>query len=225
MNRGYLNISDHDSSSFDFPGNAGQSMIETIVAIFVLTTGLAGGLSLAIFVFSASSSISEKLTGVGIAREGIEIVRSMRDSNWLAGSIALCPDLGTDQSCHSNWLNNTYDITGSSGTGRSYRAEFNPGSVLSRWSLSSNSDYRLYADASGAFTHNPSGESTLFFRKINIVYADTNPPYSPVSPLVLVRSQVWWHGRNCPSILDLVSPSDTPCKIISEEYLTNWKNY
>ena len=62
---------------------AGQTLIETIVALFVMTTGLSSGLALATFAFGSSSDISEKITATGLAREGIEITRRMRDSNWL----------------------------------------------------------------------------------------------------------------------------------------------
>lgn len=208
----------------------GQSFIETIVAIFVLITGLSAGLALSVVSFGASSDITEKITAIGLAREGIEAVRRMRDSNWLAGMLVSCPDLDNDQFCYTTWLSGPpYDIQGASGAGLDYRLFFDPASSANKWVLSpanAASDYRLYLQASGGLSHTATNAEGLnYFRKIKIIYADTASPYSVSSPLVLVRSVVWWHGKNCPSNTDFVNPSDTTCKIISEEYLTNWKNY
>lgn len=201
--------------------SSGQSLIETIVAIFVLTTGLAAGLALAIFVFGASSDIIKRITATGLAREGAEVVRRMRDSNWLEDTLTNC----SGQQCFSEWLEKTYDIEGTP-SGKDYRMVFDPTSNSSKWDLDSGTDYRLYLQPSNqGYNHNTSGSATNFFRKITIILQDTNSPYSATSPLLLVRSSVWWHGKNCPSITNLTNPSQTPCKIIIEENLTNWKNY
>src|SRR3989344_2406253 len=68
----------------------GQTLIETVVALFVLTTGLTAGLSLAIYSFSTTTEISRKIIATGLAREGIEVARRQRDSNWLAGTLSDC---------------------------------------------------------------------------------------------------------------------------------------
>jgi len=203
----------------------GQSLIETIMAIFILTTGLASGLALAVFSFGAASDISEKITATGLAREGIESVRRMRDSNWMAASLSDCADLGSGQKCYPTWLNQTYNILGSAGSGIDYRLNFNPASGGNKWTLQNNPSYRLYLNSAGALDHNPAGSQTNFFRKVTIINQDSGSPYSAQSPLLLVRSSVWWHGKNCAAITDLTNPSQTNCKIISEEYLTNWRNY
>ena len=172
----------------------GQTLIETIVALFVLSTGLAAGLSLAAFSFSASSDISEKITATGLAREGLDSVRRMRDSNWLSGSLTDC---GGGQYCYSTWLSAPYDIRGAAGTGFEYRMLFNPTSLTNKWTLSlanASSDFKLYKQSGGGWSHTVTSEPTVFFRKINIIYADTAAPYSASNPLVLVRSAVWWHG-------------------------------
>lgn len=217
--------SDNPRTSNGVNQNQGQTLIETIMGIFILTTGLAAGLGLAIYAFGASSSIAEKIVGTGLAREGVESVRRMRDSNWLAGTLSDC---GSGQQCYANWLSSPYNISGATGSGLEYRLVFNPLSQTNKWtlSLSSPSDnFRLYVEPQGGLSHIVSAESSNFFRKINIIYQDINPPYGPASPLVLVRSTVWWHERNCPTITYFVNPSDTTCKIITEELLTNWRNY
>ncbi|TSA45720.1 hypothetical protein D4R52_01905 [bacterium] len=207
---------------------SGQTLIETIVAIYILTTGLASGLALAIYSFSATADVSEKLVATGLAREGVETIRRMRDSNWKAGALSTCPDLGANQKCHADWLNRAspgYNISGSA-SGIAYRVAFDPITQnVAKWTLDSGTDYRLYQQADGAYNHNAAGTATDIFRKVTIIYQSSSGDYSAASPLVLVRSAVWWWGRNCPRINDLNSPADSQCKIISEEYLTNWRDY
>ena len=208
-------------------GQSGQSLIETIVAIFILTTGLSAGLALAIYAFGGSSEIAERVTAAGLAREGTEAVRRMRDSNWLRDTLSSGGSCGSGQFCYRNWLRTPYDIRGSSGRGRSYRLEFNPSATAAaKWGIRTGSGgdfYRLYRQSTGAVTHSnvSGGQPTNFFRKVTIV----DRP-SPSPPRILVRSTVWWYGKKCNNTLtDLTNPSETGCKIISEEYLTNWKNY
>jgi len=57
--------------------------MEAIVAIFVITTGLVGVLSLVSQTISASTFSKDKLIAAYLAQEGIEIVRNIRDTNWL----------------------------------------------------------------------------------------------------------------------------------------------
>lgn len=205
----------------------GQSLIETIMALFVLTTGLTSGLALAIFTFGTSSEITNQITATGLAREGIEVIRSKRDSNWLSGTLADCssnPLMGPNQKCYTTWLNG---IGGTTGAGTAYRAIFNPTALVSKWTIfpGAGSGYRLYRQADDSFSHTITSSPTQFFRKIVIVNQNTPDPIAETQ--ILVRSVVWWEGKRCPSnVTDYNPPAqDTPCKIVSEEYLTNWRNY
>lgn len=208
-------------------GQLGQSLIETIIGIFVLTTGLISGLGLAIYAFGASANIVEQITATGLAREGIEAVRAMRDSNWLAGTLSDCEN---SQKCYADWLTRTYDMAGSTG-GDSYLVSFFPTGSSPRWTISkavgsAPNLYRLSIASSGdVYTHQTGSNLTQYFRKVTIIRSQESAPYTPTSPLLLVRSVVWWHGKNCPPIMNYNNPSDTNCKIVTEEYLTNWKNY
>ena len=62
------------------------SLIEVMVAITVIMVGLIGVLGLIIYNISISRASPEKVVAVNLAQEGIEIIRNMRDSNWLAGN-------------------------------------------------------------------------------------------------------------------------------------------
>lgn len=205
--------------------NEGQSLIETIIAIFVLVTGLSAGLSLAIFAFGSSSDIAEKIVATGLAREGTEAVRRMRDSNWLWGSrnsqLTDCAELGSGQLCYRNWLTSPYNIRGTR-DGTDYRLVFDPAASGNKWTLDNGAAYRLWNQDGAALSHFGS-TATNYYRKLTVINQNTDDP--ALETHVLVRSVVWWHGKGCTTITNFSAPSDTNCKIITEEYLDNWRNY
>ena len=63
----------------------GLTLVETIIAGSILTTAIVG-LSVALFSFTATSSIiPSRLIAAYLTQEGMEIVRNIRDTNWLQG--------------------------------------------------------------------------------------------------------------------------------------------
>lgn len=62
----------------------GQGLLETIVAIGVLMTGLISVMTLVISNLTGAREAAMRYQAVNLAREGIELVRNARDSNWLA---------------------------------------------------------------------------------------------------------------------------------------------
>ena len=61
----------------------GLSLIETIVAIGVLVVGISGGILLTNNSINTMTFSRHLFEGNQFAAEGVEIVRSVRDSNWL----------------------------------------------------------------------------------------------------------------------------------------------
>ncbi|HVY67942.1 MAG TPA: hypothetical protein VHA30_03560 [Patescibacteria group bacterium] len=116
----------------------GQTLIETIVAAFVLVMGISAAVGLAIYALGTSTGVSKEIIAVGLAREGIEAVKNMRDTNWLKltlngpdGNPPGCYDFSSNPvgqstaSCYKNWLSN-----GSAWSGNASSTGFNidPGS-------------------------------------------------------------------------------------------------
>ena len=64
----------------------GQSLLEMLIAIFVLVIALTATLVLISSSISAGRESKYRLTSNSLAREGIEIVRNIRDSNWIDSS-------------------------------------------------------------------------------------------------------------------------------------------
>lgn len=66
--------------------NRGFSMIEVIVAIFVFAVGITAVMSLISKEIFLLRSVDDRLTAIYLAQEGIEIIRNIRDENWINGS-------------------------------------------------------------------------------------------------------------------------------------------
>lgn len=64
--------------------NLGISLLEVIVAMTIITIGLVGVLSLVIQNVEAQYIDKNILMASGLAQEGLELVRNVRDTNWLA---------------------------------------------------------------------------------------------------------------------------------------------
>lgn len=62
---------------------SGFTLLEVIVAIFILTVGVGGSFVLIQQTLSASLMVRSRLIATYLAQEGIEIVRNVRDNNWL----------------------------------------------------------------------------------------------------------------------------------------------
>jgi len=63
----------------------GFTFIEVMVAISVTIVGIVGIYTLVPRVFSVVSTSKDKFISSQLAQEGIELIRNVRDSNWLAG--------------------------------------------------------------------------------------------------------------------------------------------
>lgn len=113
-------------------------MIEALITLVVLTVALGPALILATNISSVSSVIKNNLIAANLAQEGIEVVRSIRDTNWFLG-IPFDSGLGTG----------------------AYRIEWNSGSVLS---LGSNPTLK---EDNGLYNYS-TGNDTIFKRTVTV---------------------------------------------------------
>ncbi len=109
--------------------SAGQTLIETLAAVFILAMGITAAVGLAIYAYNTSGGVVKQIIATGLAREGLEAVRNMRDLNWLQDTLVTngCYDFVSgleEASCYKNWLGTSssggsslpYCINPSSGT-------------------------------------------------------------------------------------------------------------
>jgi type II secretory pathway pseudopilin PulG len=218
---------------------SGQTLIETMVGVLILTLGISGAIGLAVYSLNASTNISKQIVAIGLAREGLEVIKNMRDTNWLRDDLENdCYDYVTDDKtadCYSKWLNpsggSNYSIDPPSGT-KDYRLVFDPADSLP-WGdpNASNDKFGLDYDPTGDSGFYVANQATVhgtseYYRKITIIADGDTTPWSEDSDnyqLLKVISRVWWRDRRCPASADF--PSDKRCSITLETHLTNWKNY
>ncbi|MBI2587954.1 prepilin-type N-terminal cleavage/methylation domain-containing protein [Candidatus Azambacteria bacterium] len=63
--------------------SSGFTLLETIVAIGILSVGIIGGVVLMTTAVGSISGERLRLTAVFLAEEGVELSRNLRDQNWL----------------------------------------------------------------------------------------------------------------------------------------------
>jgi Tfp pilus assembly protein PilV len=122
-----------------FMSNRGFTLLETLIATAIILAGVGAIFALGAASFLAAKSSSEHFTAAYLAQEGIEVVRGLRDNNWL-----------TDNPWTQGFSNNT-----------DYIVQFND------QSLRLFADTPLLKDANGFFRYD-SGTPTQFKRKISI---------------------------------------------------------
>ncbi len=217
---------------------AGQTLVETMVGIFVLTIGISTALGLAISLYSSSNGAVKQVVGTGLAREGVEALFNMRATNWLKGQLSAtgCYNFVTatnnDAPCHTDWQNvsGAYDIRSNPGS-KSYVLDINPG-------LAGSTGYWLFDPENNGFALNYDSTATIgrfyypakstsgtseYYRKINI--AEENPTYTndPAFRRLKITSQVWWSDKGCPQ--STTWPTSGKCRVELISYMTNWRNY
>lgn len=102
------------------PRQAGQTMVELLVAGGIITTSVLSTLGLVLATTRSSAVSKTGILASNFAREGVEIVRSIRDGNWLKIDSGLIAS--------SSWNQNL-----ASGTDYSAIPHFNP--VAGTWQL------------------------------------------------------------------------------------------
>jgi len=66
--------------------NKSFTIIEVIISITILTIGVLGSVRLMHYFYAYNSIANSRLAAAYLAQEGIEIVKNIRDGNWLEGS-------------------------------------------------------------------------------------------------------------------------------------------
>ncbi len=64
----------------------GQGLLEATLSIGIILIGLGGILALTLRNVTATTASAQRIVALQLAREGLELVRAVRDSNWLVAS-------------------------------------------------------------------------------------------------------------------------------------------
>lgn len=181
---------------------SGLSLIETIVAIAVLSLGLFGGIMLAQYSITVMKYSRNLFEAKEFSQEGIELVRAKRDTNWLEGNKW---DTGLAQG---------YYVARFSAIGKRMElVPILPGSAFSETNLEATlgDATRIFHDTRNVsmpfFTQDSSlgVDATTYYRQIEIV----DDPV--ISDKKIVRSDVVFPYKGSYRVVDL------------EEEIYNWK--
>lgn len=138
---------------------SGQSLLEVIIAIGIIVTVLFGVWVLFLSNYNTEREAETRIVAANLAREGIEAVKNLRDSNWIKINENATATGGLLWSWYQNTSNGLLD--------------FNIGTVADLFGqdiyISSTPDEdsplnKLYLNAAGYFDHNPAGTSTAYSR-------------------------------------------------------------
>ena len=69
------------STLFYKQNNVGFTLLEVIVAIFIINTSIVGALGFITFFINARGVANNRLIAINLAQEGMEITRNLRDTN------------------------------------------------------------------------------------------------------------------------------------------------
>ena len=152
------------------------TLIEVIVATFIITVGIGGVFVLIQKTISDTSILVGRLTAAYLAQEGIEIVKNIRDTNFLKFYKG---DINEDQ-----W---TQGLTGcEDGCGTDYTNSV----------LSPDDDDRYLKIEGGFCKYSASGTETSFKRKITVFdLVDLTDPEDGIIDQMKVLVEVSWEER------------------------------
>ncbi len=155
----------------------GETLLEVVVAITIMVAVLTSVFTLLIQISAANINVINRVVGLNIAREGIEAVRNIRDTNWLKYSGDrrgkwLCLDTTTTPNACAGSLSsliseNVYRVEFSDADARYYLEEMDVAGTFTGKDTLPTEDFRLYEEAAtGRTYHSVAGKVTPFYRQI-----------------------------------------------------------
>ena len=64
---------------------SGFTLVEVLVSLFILSIAITGAFALIAYHLNVADSVKNSAVASGLAQEGMEVVRNLRDSDWFAG--------------------------------------------------------------------------------------------------------------------------------------------
>lgn len=174
----------------------GFTIIEMAISIFLLAVAVIGIFTSFSFVGMLSAEAEDRLAATYLAQEGIEIIRNIRDTNWLQnvlkpGEVA--------------WDDGLYACQQEMGCEVDYKTTGEDANLAYPWQ-----DRYLKRGENDPFFNYGSGSVTKFKRKITID--------ASLAPYILkVKAEVFWNKK--PTI---INPNGAIDSFVAEETLYDW---
>lgn len=211
------------------------SIIESIVVLIIVVTGIVGVYNILIASQRLSNSTADRIEAIQIARDGLEAFTNIRDTNWIlfAADYENCWNINNyNNSCVGDSTTVTNRIlpfnTWSPATRRWYYVYKNPSNQfelgfhdmpLAQYTyddITFRGNFTVSTDSNGFYTQSWWTDTLpLYTRYLNIEYQDTDGGW------IDERSE---DALNITSIVEWYDPaSRAPRKVEIDTVLTNWK--
>lgn len=153
----------------NYKNNKGFTLLEIAVSIFIVSLGVLGVLGLINYNMQAEVVSRNELIASQLSQEGLELVRNIRDNNWL------------DNIDWSSGLTDGADYTFI--IGHDINPDFSIDNI-------NDDDAKLFINSDGFYAHTGT-TTTNFSRLITVKDVDTTPPIDYFT----VESNVLWHDQ------------------------------
>lgn len=186
----------------------GFTLIELIISIFVLSIAIVGVFGAFSMIVILTSSTVDRLNAAYLAQEGAEIVRNIRDNNWLKMDV---------ESAHS-WLDGLTADNGIDCT-EGCEMDYTTGTAMPGATAITPYSARPLNLTDGFYGYG-NGTPTKFKRKIKI------EPVSSTNYVIKATSEVSWDSKATVLSGAVVAGNCTPSNCITvEAILYNWYAY
>ena len=181
--------------------NKGFSILEASIVMGVVSIGLLGVFSLILQNIQVQKVNKNMLVASMLAQEGLELVRNIRDDNWIA-SPAVAWDLNI-----AGWGNNDFTVDYTMALANANDSD-NDGDIMEE------ANTKLYKNSANNFyTHTAAGNTaTQYYRLITVDDIDASSPADGIDDYYKVKSHVQWKDSKG-ALKDY----------IAETYLYNWR--
>ncbi|MFA7662349.1 MAG: prepilin-type N-terminal cleavage/methylation domain-containing protein [Patescibacteria group bacterium] len=177
-----------------FKSQSGVTLIESLVAMMVITVGLVAILSLALSSLTRAKVSKEQIVATALVREGIEITRTIRDTNWLQ-------DIGCWSVNGCGLADDLYALDYTNASSLDEATRFS-GDIEEFIFL--DNDASILKENSESFYNHSSGDATIYRRVVQIEAGN-------ITESKHIRCRVYWNARGKDFYVD------------AETILTNWR--
>ena len=198
----------------------GFSINEVMISMFIMSVGIVTVISLFSNGFINSQFDRDRIVAAGLAQEGVELVKNIRDNDFAVGGNGFTGfgNLSSNRDvCGLDYTDTQFVTTGNISL-RNCFGNGGGGNVERRFSLV----------PSGGYFTNPYSDSGTVTKFARTIYID----YDSAGPSASVTSMVWWGGNdtlpsgvldgdNNPSVVSACTAANK-C-VYSKMQLENWK--
>lgn len=192
-------------------GQAGLTLIGVLVAAFILVSGSLAIAQLVARTQHTAGLALEKFIAASLAREGLELVQSQRDTNWFTHDAATTGDCATNVAPDRRdecWVENLCGSDGrSTDANHQIAIDRDQSAGITIIHQPTTQQQRLFVGTDTLWSHVAAGQGTGYQRVVSL---DCSTAQS-TPPSLLVTSRVQWQSR------------EQDRDVVVRERLYNWR--